>query len=58
MVGKRWNGKGKEYADYNNEDLNFEGEYLNGKRWNGEGYDSENLDEVQYSNRKKEKLKY
>jgi len=58
LDGKRWNGKGKEYADYNNEDLNFEGEYLNGKRWNGEGYDSDNLDEVQYSNGKKEKLKY
>ena len=31
------NGKGKEYDD--DEELIFEGEYLNGKRWNGRGYD-------------------
>ncbi len=29
------NGKGKEY--YDNGELKFEGEYLNGKRWNGIG---------------------
>ncbi len=28
------NGKGKEYKDNN---LIFEGEYLNGNRWNGKG---------------------
>ena len=27
---------GKEYNNYNN-NLIFEGEYLNGKRWNGKG---------------------
>ena len=31
------NGKGEEY--YNNGNLLFKGEYLNGKRWNGIGYD-------------------
>ena len=30
LNGKRWNGKGKEYNEYNK--LIFEGEYLNGKR--------------------------
>ena len=46
MNGLRWNGKGKEYLDFeflsflknnNNDDDNliFEGEYLNGKKWKG-----------------------
>ena len=39
LNGKR-NGKGKEY--YNNGELEFEGEYLNGKKWEGKGYDNSN----------------
>ena len=46
MNGLRWNGKRKEYLDFeflsflknnNNDDdqLIFEGEYLNGKKWKG-----------------------
>ena len=31
------NGKGKE--NYENGNLKFCGEYLNGKKWNGKGYD-------------------
>ena len=37
LNGKRWKGKGKDYHDYNSDDILFEGEYLNGKRWNGKG---------------------
>jgi len=33
------NGKGKEYGFNNN--LEFEGEYLNGKRWKGKGKEYE-----------------
>ena len=36
LNGERWNGKGKEYNNY--EKLIYEGEYLNGKR-NGKGKD-------------------
>ena len=32
------NGNGKEY--YENKQVRFEGEYLNGKIWNGKGYDN------------------
>ena len=35
IKGER-NGKGKEF--YNNHNLRYKGEYLNGKKWNGEGY--------------------
>ena len=31
------NGRGKEY--YDNDKIQFKGEYLYGKRWNGKGYD-------------------
>ena len=37
LKGKR-NGKGKEY--YNNGQIKFEGEFLNGNYWNGKIYDS------------------
>ena len=36
IIGER-NGKGKEYNEEN--ELLFEGEYLNGNKWNGKGYD-------------------
>ena len=35
---KKKNGKGKQY--YSNDNLEFEGEYLNDKKWNGKGYNS------------------
>ena len=35
LNGKR-NGKGKEY--YYNDNLKFDGEYLDGNKWNGKGY--------------------
>ncbi len=41
------NGKGKEY--YNNE-LIFEGEFINGKRWNGLGYDKKNNKFYEFTN--------
>ena len=40
LNGIRWNGKGKEYYDNDNDKIKFEGEYLDGKR-NGKMYDLE-----------------
>ena len=37
------NGKGKEYYDYVNNKLRFDGEYLNGKKWNGKLFDEHGI---------------
>jgi len=44
-LNKKRNGKGKEY--YNDKNLKFEGEFLNGKRWNGKGYNKKGIVEFQ-----------
>ena len=49
--GKR-NGEGKEY--YNNKQIKFKGEYLNGREWLGEKYDNKGKIFLKYEKRKME----
>jgi len=41
LNGKR-NGKGKEYYEFRDNNIKFEGEYFYDKKWNGKGYDNKN----------------
>ena len=48
LNGQRWNGKGKEYCKYlNNEELIFEGEYLKGER-SGKGKEFYHYGKMKY----------
>ena len=42
----RWNGRGKEY--FLNNEIRFEGEYLNGKKWNGKLKEFYNNGEIKF----------